>query len=237
MNYSRHYDALIERAKTRSILPGIYFETHHIIPKCLGGNDSKENLIKLFPEEHYVAHQLLVKIYPNNPKIILAARMMSITSNNLKRTNKEYKWLKERFIKSKIGVPLSVEIKNKISETVKNSGRKPPSRIGITHSEETKKKIGIASKSRERRKTTPEQKMKISKSNMGRRHTEETKQRISENHKGMLGKNHSDDTKRKISLANNLRPIVLCPHCNKSGKSAVMYRWHFDNCKLIIHNY
>ena len=25
----------------------------------------------------------------------------------------------------------------------------------------------------------------------------------------------------------------VCPHCNKSGKSYVMYRWHFDNCKQI----
>ncbi len=25
---------------------------------------------------------------------------------------------------------------------------------------------------------------------------------------------------------------VECPHCNKIGQRAVMYRWHFNNCKL-----
>ena len=27
-------------------------------------------------------------------------------------------------------------------------------------------------------------------------------------------------------------PIVYCPHCGKSGGSATMPRWHFNNCKL-----
>jgi len=26
-------------------------------------------------------------------------------------------------------------------------------------------------------------------------------------------------------------PIVTCPHCNKTGPSGAMNRWHFDNCK------
>ena len=25
---------------------------------------------------------------------------------------------------------------------------------------------------------------------------------------------------------------IVCPHCNKEGKDNVMYRWHFDKCKL-----
>lgn len=27
--------------------------------------------------------------------------------------------------------------------------------------------------------------------------------------------------------------IVICPHCNKSGGSSAMKRYHFDNCKLL----
>ena len=27
------------------------------------------------------------------------------------------------------------------------------------------------------------------------------------------------------------RPILICPHCNKSGGDAQMKQWHFDNCK------
>jgi hypothetical protein len=38
----------------------------------------------------------------------------------------------------------------------------------------------------------------------------------------------------KISEANkrNVRPDVICPHCEKSGNAIVMKRWHFDKCKF-----
>jgi hypothetical protein len=40
-----------------------YFEFHHVIPKCFGGNCSKKNLIPLTGREHFLAHYLLTKIY------------------------------------------------------------------------------------------------------------------------------------------------------------------------------
>lgn len=33
-----------------------YHERHHILPKCLGGTDDKENLIDLYAKEHFIAH-------------------------------------------------------------------------------------------------------------------------------------------------------------------------------------
>jgi len=48
-----------------------YQEKHHIIPKCLGGNNDEENLIYLFPEEHYYAHKLLAIENPHNKSIIM----------------------------------------------------------------------------------------------------------------------------------------------------------------------
>lgn len=90
MNYELHYFRLIEKAKNREISG--YTEKHHIIPKCMGGSDDNENLIKLTPEEHYVAHQLLVKIYPTNYKLTSAAAMM-IPS---RPSNKLYGWLRRR---------------------------------------------------------------------------------------------------------------------------------------------
>ena len=77
MNYKKHYEKLISKARNRSILKSEYKEVHHIIPKCMGGDDSKDNLISLFPEEHLVAHLLLVKIYSDNQKLIYAANMMT----------------------------------------------------------------------------------------------------------------------------------------------------------------
>ena len=91
MDYKKIYDSLISRGKTR-ILEG-YFETHHIVPRCLGGCDDLENLVKLTPEEHYIAHQLLIKIYPNNYKLIRAAVMMIPN----RPSNKLYGWLRRKF--------------------------------------------------------------------------------------------------------------------------------------------
>lgn len=96
MDYKKHYDLLIERAKLR-ILES-YTEKHHIVPRCLGGNDEKENIVKLTPEEHYVAHQLLVKMYPDKPSLIYAANMMSVDSSKTGRDNKRYGWLKRKYI-------------------------------------------------------------------------------------------------------------------------------------------
>ena len=61
MNYQKHYDRLIERARVRE-KPGGYCERHHVIPRCLGGSDEPNNLVYLTAREHYVAHVLLAKM-------------------------------------------------------------------------------------------------------------------------------------------------------------------------------
>lgn len=95
MDYKKHYDLLISRSKKRNISE--YTEKHHIVPLCLGGYDKKENIVELTPEEHYVAHQLLVKIYPNHRGLVWAALMMTGHSNSNKRNNnKLYGWLKRK---------------------------------------------------------------------------------------------------------------------------------------------
>jgi hypothetical protein len=59
----------------------------------MGGEDTDVNLVNLTPEEHYVAHQLLIKIYPENKKLIKAAVMMIPNRPN----NKMYGWLRRKF--------------------------------------------------------------------------------------------------------------------------------------------
>lgn len=94
MNYQKHYDLLIERAKARS-LSG-YKERHHIVPKCMGGSDDFCNIAELTPEEHYVAHQLLVKIYPGHTGLSFAALTMAQSTQYVKRSNKQYGWLRRQ---------------------------------------------------------------------------------------------------------------------------------------------
>lgn len=146
MDYKAHYNRLIERAKYRSILPDIYFEEHHIIPKCLGGADKSGNLVKLFPEEHYVAHQLLVKIYPENDKILSAAIVMGGKKKGRKQcNNKVYGWLKKRLSasrKGKPGHPRSKDTRKKMSESQKKVVRGPLSKESILKRTETRKLKG-----------------------------------------------------------------------------------------------
>ena len=63
MDYQKIYTTLVRKGQSR-ILEG-YSEKHHIVPRCLGGTDEATNLVSLTPEEHYLCHLILVKIYPN----------------------------------------------------------------------------------------------------------------------------------------------------------------------------
>ena len=93
MNYWKHYELLCERGKARTL--NEYIEKHHIIPKCMGGSDDIDNITFLTPEEHYVAHQLLVKMYPNHRGLTWAAIQMTGNSKyNGRPKNKIYGWLR-----------------------------------------------------------------------------------------------------------------------------------------------
>ena len=102
MKYKTIYDNLVT---TRDKLKRTdeYTEDHHIIPRCLGGSDKKENLVSLTAREHLIAHKLLCKIYPTESKLKIALLYM-ITSkrygNNM--TSREYEKLREEVSKARI---------------------------------------------------------------------------------------------------------------------------------------
>ncbi len=96
MNYANHYDRLITRSRGRR-LEG-YKESHHVLPRCLGGSDDTDNLVFLTAREHYVAHQLLVKMNPDHYGVSYAALLMTRVGRCKGRvTNRYYEWLKARF--------------------------------------------------------------------------------------------------------------------------------------------
>lgn len=94
MNYKNHYKKLMERSKTR--IPEGYTEKHHIIPRCLGGNDDISNIALLTPEEHFLAHQLLVKMYPKSSPLIKAAVIMTTHHTQCRANNKLFGWLRRK---------------------------------------------------------------------------------------------------------------------------------------------
>lgn len=103
MDYAKHYAALIARGRRRN-LRYCYYETHHIVPRCIGGGDEPSNLVKLTPEEHYVAHQLLVKMYPKKGKLLYAVRAMTMeapTHGGGRSKNKLYGWIQRRYVEMK----------------------------------------------------------------------------------------------------------------------------------------
>ena len=94
MNYQRHYDKLIERARTRPLLED-YSEFHHVIPRCMDGMDDPTNLVELLPEEHRIAHLLLAKIYPHNSDLGYAAFLMTMVERYRGRSkNRQYAWVR-----------------------------------------------------------------------------------------------------------------------------------------------
>ena len=103
MNYGAAYNNLINRSINRELISDQYYEKHHIIPRCVGGSDEKENLVFLTPREHYIAHQLLIKVYPNNIKLTHAAMMMTVSSKCNKgrkySKNRLYGWLRTKYSK------------------------------------------------------------------------------------------------------------------------------------------
>jgi hypothetical protein len=122
MDYKAHYDRLIDRAKNRVL--GGYVEVHHVFPKCLGGSDEAENLVQLTAEEHFVAHQLLVKIYPENKGLAYSVQAMTAgnknQSNKGRSKNKLFGWLRKRYAQAQKGRVKSEQERKNIAEAGRN---------------------------------------------------------------------------------------------------------------------
>jgi hypothetical protein len=111
MNYMKHYNALIAKAKDASLLKNPkeeYCEKHHILPVCLGGSNDSSNLINLTAKQHYIAHALLWKAQAPGTaaagKLAAAFRMMSVkgvgqADREKKITSRLYEAAKKDFSK------------------------------------------------------------------------------------------------------------------------------------------
>lgn len=136
MNYQAHYDRLVERARNRT-LEG-YVERHHVVPRCMGGSDDVSNIVVLTAREHFVAHQLLVKMYPSVGGLIAAVRFLTSTRQGNPVTNRMYAWLRIRH-----ATEMSRINKGK-KMTPEQIAKAAASHLGKKRSEETRKKISVA---------------------------------------------------------------------------------------------
>lgn len=237
MNYKKHYDLLITRGKNRKLKE--YVEQHHIMPKCMGGGDEPENLVELTPEEHYLAHQLLMKMYPDVRGLAYATQLMTVHDTDSRTTNKLFGWIRRRCAKS---------MSEWVIQWQKENGH-PKGMSGKTHTEEKKRQIGDTVKKLQieavgvrvytynldgtfykefRTLTDCADHLNTSPSNV--KYTAEGKfqhcagKQIRYEFVGAL-------SPYKNPNAGKTYDIVICPHCEKSGGGPSMKRFHFDNCK------
>lgn len=209
MDYAKHYDTLIQRAQARS-LSG-YAEQHHILPKCMGGSDLASNLVYLTPEEHYVAHQLLIKIYPDNRLLVFAAHKMTSDPHGHRINLRLYGWLRRKHTET---------IKNHLTGRVsERKGRTYAEIFGEDKAAELKHARSLQWRAKPKSQTH--------------------RKRISDAHKGKKKtaqhiKNQADAQRGRISSRRGVsQKTVQCPHCGATGGFTVMPRWHFDRCAVI----
>lgn len=211
MNYSNIYTDLIQSAQLRPIIDILdgYTETHHILPRALGGLDSADNLVKLTPREHFIAHWLLWKIYKNTQyeiKMMYAFNMMRANKYASRYYNSRgFDAVKKAVIITQRGKPLSESRREKIR--ISSTGRK--------HTEETRKKMRDAQKlaAANRKPVSDETRKKMSETRRGKKYSAEHCQNISKSKTGKLhseerklinsaaqkGKKLSDETRKKMS--------------------------------------
>ena len=179
IKYTNWYYSIIHRAKNRVL--SSYTETHHIIPKSLGGTNLSENLVNLTAKEHYICHRLLVKMTDGDARTkMLCAVMIMMHGIDV---NRSYRISSVAYEQIKMHRALNMSLLKK---------GKP----GYPRSEETRAKMRATKLGTKKIKECKE-KMRLSA--LGRAHTETTKEKFKNRVSNRLGKIHSEKTKQKMS--------------------------------------
>ncbi len=105
--YYQWYYAII--AARIAATPHGYSEIHHILPTCLGGTNSPENLVRLTAREHFVCHLLLVKMTSGIAKYKMerAVSAFRMTSPNSSRVLTPCQYQSIRELTSALPNPMS----------------------------------------------------------------------------------------------------------------------------------
>lgn len=231
MNYLAVYNMLVEKRKCVPMIDG-YSENHHIIPKCLGGDDSPDNLVRLTAREHFIAHHLLYKHY-RTPALAHAWYSMLRRDSNQKRnyTSRQHEAAKKAH-----------------SDTLKITmlGENNPF-YGKNHSDESKSKMSASVKDWYSRNDLPKERVdnwieKVAKKPA----SDKQKAAASASSKGKVmlknintGECLKLDKSESVLYNSNIwkNPAAIsqkrdtCIYCGMTSVSGNIKRWHNDNCK------
>lgn len=173
---SEYNDFIDEILKSRENRKFKNSERHHILPRCIGGTNDKFNMIYLTPDEHFTAHKLLAKEYPDNDKLVYA--LIRMCDGHRIVTEEEYE---------------SIRIKAAECSSKRFKGTGNPF-YGKHHSEEARNKMSAVAKKRTKEKN----------SFYGKKHSEEARKKMSESHKKQVWVKTKDETSAKMIDASEL---------------------------------
>ncbi len=145
MSYERIYREFIEDRREREAGLEV-FDKHHITPRCIGGGDEPENIIRLSHGDHLFAHILLARIH-GPPLVMPAVRMSGMQKYRGRSSRERYDFLRQLLRREMLGntrgkgVPRSDAMRARMSEVMKGNQRRPK---GSRLSDEHKKRIGDA---------------------------------------------------------------------------------------------
>ncbi|HMS90907.1 MAG TPA: HNH endonuclease signature motif containing protein [Candidatus Absconditabacterales bacterium] len=246
MDYRKHYNSLVERARKREKDPGTYCELHHILMKSEGGTNEESNLVWLSAREHFVAHWLLFREKPESYVRAEAFRMMCDVDPSLDKlryipsgrvvaeAREASARLKSELYKKKCWVKKDGTHKNIFREELeiylelgwergKNYSHSPETREKLRQSRLNEAPRGpqfyqkMSQIVKERYKNNPESWKK----------SKETRKKLS----GLSKQKWESEEFRARFRETRSKSRVKCPHCVKEGNFNIMQRWHFDNCK------
>ena len=138
----------------------IYYESHHIIPKCMGGTDDSFNRVLLTAKEHYICHRLLPKFTIGKFKYKLSYALWAMInrSNKFQKrtqvTARSYEYIRKEYItqqsKGRKGKTLVELYGNEKAQTIllNMKSRKSRGSPSIKEREEISKRIKNLSKTK-----------------------------------------------------------------------------------------
>jgi hypothetical protein len=99
MDYERVYRDFIADRRARPPGEDEYVERHHILPRCMGGGDDPDNLIRLHPEDHFFAHVLLARIHDTHEMLAMVVMYLNRKAGLYRRgkpARTSYGWARRR---------------------------------------------------------------------------------------------------------------------------------------------
>lgn len=137
MNYLKNYNKLCvsRRLMNRKKGDGVYYESHHIKPKWLGGGDDRNNLVLLTAREHYIAHYLLFKHYKDRSSSA-AFHVMNVSCNMSYMDSKKYAEVREYQslnLRGELNPSKRPEVRVRISKAVSGKNNGMHGRVGASN--------------------------------------------------------------------------------------------------------